>query len=153
MTKIDDTSFADGFDTHNLKLLRVLINNAIAPIAEKHGITLQAGNISYTNSTVTVKVEGAAAGTDKHAEYWKRGFVGDLLGIDPDALGQTFTQGFRVFKIRGLKSSRSTKVIARDLGNDKDYLFKPEAIAARFPVKRQGVDPEAAAALKRKEPA
>lgn len=135
MTK--DTTFSSGFTPDNLKVLRKVLAAALAPVSEQFGITLEIGGMRYTDSTVAVKLDATTAGSNKHAEAWKKGYVGALLGIDPDALGQTFTEGFRVFRIKGLKGGRSDKVVATDLNNDKDYLFRPQTIAARFPVKKE----------------
>jgi hypothetical protein len=46
-----------AFDKKNLKALRTEIDVALKALGEKHGITLHAGNASFTSEKVTFKLE------------------------------------------------------------------------------------------------
>lgn len=49
------------FDKATLKLLRAEMDEALAHVAAKRGITLRVGNMSYTAGTFTAKVEATCA--------------------------------------------------------------------------------------------
>jgi len=45
-----------------LKMLRVDVDEALRVVAEKHGIEIKGGNWSFTEDTVTMKLEGRVEG-------------------------------------------------------------------------------------------
>ena len=64
-----------------LSTLREEINSALAPVAAKHGITLHAGNASYTSTSFTFKLEGrgkSAEGKPMLSELEKRSLVMEI---------------------------------------------------------------------------
>ena len=58
MTKIN------CFDKSILRNLRDDMNAALASVADKHGITIAVGNASYTDTTVTYKIDCVVIGDD-----------------------------------------------------------------------------------------
>jgi len=45
-----------SFDRPALKALRVSLDSALAKVAAEHGISISAGNISFTSETATIKL-------------------------------------------------------------------------------------------------
>tara|TARA_R110002073_G_scaffold212798_1_gene373099 strand:- start:220 stop:615 length:396 start_codon:yes stop_codon:yes gene_type:complete len=84
-----------NFDKANLQALRVEMDNALKGLEKKFGITIKAGNASYSGNECTFKVKCNTIGTDgtvitKESRDWDRhkGFhnlshlnVGDTITI------------------------------------------------------------------------
>lgn len=84
-----------AFDKNNLKVLSAEIETALAAIGEKHGITIKTAGGSYTDETVTfkldciVKGEGGVA-RDKHAVALER-FYPKFVGKEVTLNSKTYT--------------------------------------------------------------
>ena len=82
------------FDKTNLQALRVDMDKALQSISNKYGITIKAGNASYSGNECTFKVKCNTKGTDgtaitKEATDWDR-YKG-LHGVDHLSVGDTIT--------------------------------------------------------------
>ena len=85
------------FDKTNLQALRVEMDNALQAISNKYGITIKAGNASFSGNECTFKVKLNTKGTDgtvitKEAKDFDR-YKG-LHGMDHLSVGDTiYIQG------------------------------------------------------------
>ena len=104
------------FDRQTLRALRVDLDAAMATIASKYGIQLNAGNISFTSDTATIKV---AAGIIKNGtvvtpeakafDQYKR-----LVGLGNLNVGGTVNIQGKQYTISGYKPrSKNAVVVAR----------------------------------------
>ena len=89
------------FDKSALKLLRPEINESLAELGERFGITLKIGNIRYDDDTFTSKIEASVVGADLKANDWSKHFW--RFGMEEDWLGRTFERRGYDYKIVGLK--------------------------------------------------
>lgn len=106
------------FDRQSLRALRADLDSAMATIANKYGIQLNAGNISFTSDTATIKV---AAGIIKNGtvvtaeakafDQYKR-----LVGLGAFNVGDTITLQGKQYTITGYKprSSKAPVCVTRD---------------------------------------
>ena len=85
------------FDKTNLQALRVEMDSALQAISNKYGITIKAGNASFSGNECTFKVKLNTKGTDgtvitKEAKDFDR--HKGLLGMDHLSVGDTiYIQG------------------------------------------------------------
>jgi len=99
------------FDKANLQMLRVDMDKALQSVAKKYGITIHAGNASFSGNECTFKVKCNTQGTDgtaitKEAKDWDR-YKG-LHGMDHLNVGDTITIQGSPYILTGF-NSRATK--------------------------------------------
>jgi hypothetical protein len=106
------------FDRQSLRALRADLDSAMATIANKYGIQLNAGNISFTAETATIKV---AAGIIKNGtvvtaeakafDQYKR-----LVGLGAFNVGDSINIQGKQYTITGYKprSSKAPVCVSRD---------------------------------------
>jgi hypothetical protein len=106
------------FDRQSLRALRADLDSAMATIASKYGIQLNAGNISFTSETATIKV---AAGIIKNGtvvtpeaksfDQYKR-----LVGLGYLSVGDSVNIQGKQYTITGYKprSSKAPVCVSRD---------------------------------------
>jgi hypothetical protein len=106
------------FDRQSLRALRADLDSAMATIANKYGIQLNAGNISFTAETATIKV---AAGIIKNGtvvtaeakafDQYKR-----LVGLGHLSVGDSINIQGKQYTITGYKprSSKAPVCVSRD---------------------------------------
>lgn len=107
----------------DLNTLRDEMNAALSQIAEKHGLTLHAGNIRYEGSgdRCTVKVTAERAGAEsKEAVAFREQIRFYSEAMSADDLGKTFRLHGTAYRIEGLKTrARKRPILIRDVANDK----------------------------------
>ena len=98
------------FDRQSLRALRADLDSAMATIANKYGIQLNAGNISFTSDTATIKVAAgiikngtAVTAEAKSFEQYKR-----LVGLGAFNVGDSINIQGKQYTITGYKP-RSSK--------------------------------------------
>ena len=100
------------FDRPTIKALRTPIEDALKDLATKHGIVIKVGNGSYTEATVTFKLELATidkTGTVQSKEAQDFKMYALLFGLKTENLGQSFLDySGEKFTVIGAKP-RSTK--------------------------------------------
>jgi len=87
------------FDNNNLQALRVEMDIALQAISNKYGITIKAGNASFSGNECTFKVKLNTIGSDgtvitKEAKDWDRYKAlvnGPLDGLNHLNIGDTIT--------------------------------------------------------------
>lgn len=118
--------------------MRKDIDAALKEVAEKHCVTIEAGNASYSSKSFSLKLnitENASDGStvsqgelDWEKSHWK-------FGLDKDLFGKTFKTNKGEYEIVGLKP-RSYKypVLGKSLKDGKTYKF-PEATVKKATIK------------------
>ena len=107
------------FDRQTLRALRVDLDAAMASIASKYGIQLNAGNISYTAETATIKVQagvinksGQVVTKDAQAfNKYKR-----LVGLGNLNVGDTINIQGKSYTISGYKPRSKNAVLVQREG-------------------------------------
>lgn len=130
-----------SFDKQNLGQLRKDIDSALLQIRQKHGVTLQIGNITFSPEKATARLTMVAVGDPtvasdpraaalaKAEAEFKRSAAS--FGLKPEQFGATFNFGRDQYKLTGLKP-RSPKrpVLGTSLTDGKTYVFPESAIAS-----------------------
>lgn len=109
------------FDRQSCKALRTEINEALRAVAQRHGVTIEAGNASFDDTFIRFKLEVKAPGA-ADADLAK---AADRLAMSGArfTVGDRFDYGQRQFTVKGYNPRRKKSVVAFDLGNGKDYVF------------------------------
>ena len=106
------------FDRQSLRALRVDLDTAMATIAAKYGVQLNAGNISFTSETATIKVNACVIrnGTvvTKEAQAFEQ-YKG-IEGLEAFSVGDSVQLGGKQYVIAGYKarSSKNPVCVSRD---------------------------------------
>jgi hypothetical protein len=113
MTKITE------FTKSNVGMLRNEIENAMADIAEKYGLSISIGNMSYSASKISAKGFGARI---LSAASFQDIVISKRLGFKESAYGSTFVHDGETFTITGLKPKNKRQIVAEgNRGNN--YVF------------------------------
>ena len=119
------------FNKANLQALRVEMDNALQAISNKYGITIKAGNASYSGNECTFKVKCNTKATDgtvitKEAMNWDR--IAKLKGLGHLSVGsQVILQG-KTFTIAGWNTrARKAPINIVNVHGDK-YKCTPQML-------------------------
>lgn len=113
-----------------LKVLREDINQALASVGKKHNLKLEAGHISFTESHLTLKVEGTVVGAkSRDAELYERSAA--LNKLPP--LDTEITLQGKVFIVRGMKSRGRNCVMIDRKSDGKGYVCDIDTILRAVP--------------------
>jgi hypothetical protein len=106
------------FDRQTLRSLRTDLDSAMAAIASKYGIQLNAGNISFTSETATIKVQagiiknGTVVTSEAKAfDQYKR-----LVGLGNLNVGDTVNIQGKSYTISGYKPRSKNAVLVQREG-------------------------------------
>lgn len=111
------------FDKSNLATLRASINEALAAVAEKHGLTsLRTMGMTYSGTMATIKLE---ARTGNSAEDPIRKLEAMAFGFKPSVFGAVLTSRGQKFTVRGFAR---TKLL---VDSEDGRAFKFDLNAAR----------------------
>ena len=106
------------FDRQTLRALRVDLDAAMASIASKYGIQLNAGNISYTAETATIKVQAGVISKSgqvvtKEAQAFNQ--YKRLVGLGNLNIGDAINIQGKEYTISGYKPrSKNAVLVQRD---------------------------------------
>jgi len=106
--------------------LRDELNSELADLARKYGLKINAGNASYTDNSVTFKVECLIAGFDKGRDEFNRHAF--MFHLKAEQFGSDFVFGGRAYKLVGLKPRSPKYPIIGERGGSRYKL--PEASVA-----------------------
>lgn len=122
-------------DRASCKRLRDELDKVLAPLGKKLGLSISAGNASFTPENATFKVKIATLGADgtvrnEEAEAFKKSAI--LYGLKPEMLNTTFKDwGGDTFEIVGLATrSRKYPVLAKNILTGKTFKFPVEQVLA-----------------------
>ncbi len=103
------------FNKVSLTVLRRDLDEALAVVAARHGITLKTGHISYQDRTCSIKVEAGIINPEtgtaatKEAEAFKQ--LAPIYDLKPGDLGRSIPIKGAMYKIVGLKPGSSVRPI------------------------------------------
>ena len=94
----------NNFDRATARVLREEMNRAFKSIEAKYGITLSAGNISFSNNEASIKVKANTIGDNgqvetKEARNW--GVYAEFNGLGGLKVGDTIDLQGKSFTIKG----------------------------------------------------
>ena len=118
------------FSRQSLKALRVDLDAAMAKVAAKHGISLTAGNISYSPSTATIKVEAgviSASGVVVTKEAKAFDQYKNLVGLGSLNVGDAVVVQGKDYTITGYKP-RSKSAVCIENANGTGYKVSVDMI-------------------------
>jgi hypothetical protein len=121
---------------------------ALKAVAAKHGVSIEQKNGSFARdgSNATVKFELATVGSDgqaqtKAAQSFKQNAA--LFGIDPEALGTTFTHNGTEFRVTGLVCRRPKYPISAERVSDgRAFKFPSRVLSVKSRGLNEGLTPE-----------
>lgn len=117
------------FDRNNLDEIRADINAALESVAEKHGITLSIGNISYESTRFTTKL---TAQTGDGSEHEQKEFARNCwrYNIPESWYGKSFVAEGQTFTITGINTrARKSPINFKDV-KGRMYKASPEYVKA-----------------------
>jgi hypothetical protein len=125
-----------------LNMIRREMDEALAKIGARHGVSFNLGSMRYDGdgSRFTVKTECLRRSEDgtvetKEAKDFTR--LAHLYGLKPEHLGVTVTMGGEHYRISGLSTrSRKYPILAMRLKDGKTYKFTEPSIVSA--VQRSG---------------
>lgn len=107
---------------------------ALRPIAEKYGLTLDQKGRTYRRDALPVMFQLLVTEKDEDGNALSamaKDFqnMAPLFGLEPDDLGKEFTRAGKTFRITGLKPrSRKYPVLAENVKTGKTYKFPAETV-------------------------
>jgi len=107
--------------------LRQAIDENLAEYAAETGLTVAAKGASYTENSVTFKVEFVLGGVDLNEEEFKETHF--LFNLPADAFGKEFTYGGKKYKLVGLKPNRPKYPILAEHGGSR-YKLPERSVAS-----------------------
>jgi hypothetical protein len=106
-----------SFDRYTCRMLRAEIDAALKQVAEKHGISLRAGNARFGPDNMSMKLEAAIISSDGQVKSPERTDFerhAAMFGFKADDLGATFPFRGTTYEIVGLKvRSRKYPVLGK----------------------------------------
>jgi hypothetical protein len=117
-------------DRNTVRTINADIRAALAPVAEKHGVSINLGSSRFDETNYTTKVEVATIGTDgtvmsKEARDYNH--YASVLGFTK-ALGETITMNGKPYTVVGYKPrSHRFPVLARCQATGNTYKL-PDSV-------------------------
>ena len=115
------------FDATVLNALRSEMNEALKGIADKYGITIDAGKATYGHGYATYKIDLAIIkedGTAMTREATAFKMYANILGIKAEDLGREFESHGKRYKLTGYNTKkRKYPFVAECLTDGKEYGF------------------------------
>lgn len=115
------------FDAVVLTALRTEMNEALKGIAEKYGMTIDAGKATYGDSYATYKLDLALVkedGTAMTREATAFKMYANILGLKPEDLGREFGANGKRYRLTGYSTTkRKFPFVAECLTDGKEYGF------------------------------
>jgi hypothetical protein len=115
------------FTKNSINALRTEIDNTLAALGKKHGISLEAGNCTFNASTCTFKLKCGVANSDgsfetKESLVWKE--VHKVYGFTADDAKRPITRAGRAYMIVGFNTAaKKYPLILEDMSDGMQYKF------------------------------
>jgi hypothetical protein len=114
----------EAFTTTKIEGIRDDINAALTAVAEKHGLSIHAGNATFTSTAATFKLEVV----DVKAN-WESCIIG--TGLHPDDLGKKCIFGSKCLTIVGFDhNAKRNKILLADNTGKQFTASIPDVISA-----------------------
>jgi hypothetical protein len=130
------TTKISKFDRATVRQILAECEEALRPIAEKHGLTLDRKGRTYHHDALPVMYQFLVAEKDEDGNVLSavaKDFVkmASLYGLSSDDLGREFKSGGDTFRVTGLKPrSRKYPILAENVKTGKTYKFPLETVKA-----------------------
>jgi len=112
----------ERFDRPTAKKMREAINTELASLEEYFGVTVNLGNIRYSDDSLSVKLELRVGGDpEEHARKdWEKNCA--FYGFKAEDFGREFTYALDTYKVVGINPrSRKFPLVAERVKNGKQY--------------------------------
>lgn len=111
----------------NLRALRIEMDNALAGVLEKHGLSAKLGNISYSDTQFHCKLTVNCGSNDdaEKREFERQAFAYGLTGDD---YRKSFTQNGNTFYIVGFKPRSPKYPILGEKSDGSRYKFTEDVV-------------------------
>jgi len=114
-----------AFTRPTMRQLREEIDNALKPLAEKHGISFNLGSISFSSDSFSVSLKGKTldeSGTPVVDAATFTRYCG-MYGLKPEDLGRKFMSRGHVYEITGVAPNRPKYPINAKRSDGKQFKF------------------------------
>ena len=124
----------DSIDRSTLKMILEEAREALAVVADKHGLVLERKHCTYSSTEAPVafkfvvpqRTEDGEAINPKETEFRK---FAALYGLEPDDYGKMFRTFNGVYRVCGIKpKARKYPVLGRNIDTGKTYKFRAEQV-------------------------
>ena len=121
-----------SFNRPALKSLRVSLDAALAKVAAEHGISISAGNISFTAETATIKLNAGVIGAGgvavtKEAQAFDQ--YKNLVGLGSLNVGDAISIQGADYTISGYKPrSKRSPVVVTKVSNGSSYKVSVDMV-------------------------
>lgn len=125
------------FDRPTLKAIRGDMDAALMAVAEKYGITLEVGNVSFADTNFRAKLEARIQFGDGELTVAAQDFVNlaRSYGFQPEDLGREFSSNGKRFKITGMKPGSSKyPVLGNCVLTGRGYKFPVDRVKRNLEV-------------------
>jgi hypothetical protein len=126
------------FDRAAVRTLRDDINEALAAVAKKHGISLSTGNVSFNARNANIKLVAAIideSGVAQTPEKTAFRAYAPHYGLSPDDFGKTFRAAGKTYEIVGLKPKSHQYPILGKRADGKIFKFPAETVKFGLPAR------------------
>jgi hypothetical protein len=131
------------FNRPSLHMLRASLDEALKAVADRHGIVLKTGHISFTANTCSIRIEGSTIDPSgvvhsREAEDFK--INAELHGLTPEHLNRTFVSAGVTYKLVGyrIKAPKKPFIIEDEAGRKfvgtEDMIRRAFGIEPRKPL-------------------
>ncbi len=114
------------------KNLRANINEELKGLGEKHGLIVHAGNASYDDNSVTIKVTLSLVGYDKDEAAFKQ--LCTFYNLTPEDYGREFTANGHTYRLVGINSRSPKFCFLGERPDGKRFKFT-DSILRQFDLK------------------
>jgi hypothetical protein len=116
-------------DRQFFRTIRSDLDEALAAVAKKHGVSIETGRAQYSYTNGNIKLEIAQITEDGEAVTPEREAL-DLLGARHGiAYGDTFTSKGRTYTVKGWKARARVRPVLCNRDDGKTFIFPADAVA------------------------
>ena len=124
----------DSVDRSTVKMILEDAREALASVADKHGVVLERKHCTYSSTEIPVafkfvvpeRTEDGEAIDPKETEFRK---CARRFGLEPDDYGKMFRTFNGVYRVCGIKpKARKYPVLGRDINTGKSYTFPADSV-------------------------
>jgi hypothetical protein len=121
------------FDKETIRKLRVEMDEVLKTLADKYGIQIKAGNATFSENLVTLKVDCSILKDGKAVTKEAEAFLAyaKIIGLDPSDLGREFSLNNKTYKVLGFQPRKEKfPMICEDTKSGKMYRLPEDSVVA-----------------------
>jgi hypothetical protein len=124
------------FNKVNLKTIRADLNAALKAVEQKHGLTIQLGNIRYSEDDFRMQVKAFATGKGNVADPKEAARIefekyAHRFGLIESDFGKKFTVGTITYTICGIKPRAKRYPVIAETAKGTRYKFAASRVVGR----------------------